>query len=150
MNTAPVQIKKETKEKKMMSRIIMVLAVMAMLALGAGAAFAQHNNGGYSGPGGQSGQGGYVGPGPNLVSVEQAKEMWDDSHVALRGYIVQSLGDEHYLFKDDTGTVNIEIDHDKWRGQKVEPNTLVEIQGEIDKDWGNTKIDVDYVQIVKP
>ena len=58
--------------------------------------------------------GGFSGPGPGLLTVEQAKGMSDDSYVAVKGSIVQQLGDEKYLFKDATGTITVEIDHDVW------------------------------------
>ena len=66
------------------------LALVAGLFLGAGQAMAKNSQGGgYSGPG-QAG--GYTGPGPEFVTVEQAKGMKDDAHVALKGYIIQRLG----------------------------------------------------------
>jgi len=93
--------------------------------------------------------GGFQGPGVGMTSVIQAKKMADDSHVALKGYIVRSLGGELYSFKDESGTINVEIDDDKWMGQVVNPKTLVEIQGEVEKDWGEIKIDVERINIAK-
>ena len=46
------------------------------------------------------------------------------------------------MFKDDTGTVNVEISEKRWGGQQVGPDELVEIQGEIDKDWTEFEIEV--------
>ena len=86
--------------------------------------------------------GGFTGPGPALSTVQQAKDMRDDSPVTLQGHIVQHLGDDHYLFKDNTGTINVEIDHKRWQGQNVGPNDLVEISGEVEKDWSELGIDV--------
>lgn len=94
-------------------------------------------------------QGGFQGPGIGVTSVAQAKKMPDDSHVALKGYIVRNLGGELYSFKDKSGTINVEIDHDKWMGQVVNPDTLVEIQGEVEKDWGEIKIDVERINVAK-
>ena len=91
--------------------------------------------------------GGFTGPGPAVVTVQQAKEMRDDSPVTLRGNIVQSLGDDNYLFRDSTGTITVDIDHKKWNGQQIGPEDTVEIQGEVDKDW--TSIEVDVERIIK-
>lgn len=88
------------------------------------------------------GMGGFQGPSISVSTVEQVKQMNDDQKVALRGYIIQSLGDEDYMFKDDTGTIQVEIDHKRWRGQVITPNDLVEIQGEVDKDWKSINVDV--------
>ena len=91
--------------------------------------------------------GGFTGPGPGLVTVAQAKSMADDAKVALKGYIIQSLGGEKYIFKDDSGTITVEIDDEDWMGLTVGPSDLVEIQGEVDKEW--TKVEIDVDRIVK-
>ena len=89
--------------------------------------------------------GGFRGPGPDLVTVKQALEMRDDTRVSLKGNIVKSLGDEAYTFKDATGTIEVEIDDDIWRGQMVKPEDVVVISGEMDKDWSHISIDVSSV-----
>lgn len=92
-----------------------------------------------------SANGGYYGPGPNITTVKQALDMKDDTPVALKGRIIRSLGKEKYLFQDETGTIPVEIDHDKWHGQHVTAEDTVEIQGEVDRDWKKTKIDVSRI-----
>lgn len=110
-------------------------ALALSLVLGASTALAKGPDGGYN-------RGGFTGPGPALSTVQQARDMRDDSPVTLQGHIVQHLGDDHYLFKDNTGTINVEIDHKRWQGQNVGPNDLVEISGEVEKDWSELGIDV--------
>ena len=110
-------------------------ALALSLTLGASAALAKGPAGGYTEGGG------YTGPGPALSTVSQAKEMRDDTPV------IRHLGDERYVFKDNTGTVNVEIDHKRWRGQSVGPNDLVEISGEVEKDW--TELEIDVKSVVK-
>ena len=88
---------------------------------------------------------GYKGPGPAIVTVEQAKSMRDDARVALKGYIIQSLGDKDYLFKDETGTITVEISPKRWQGLSIGPNDLVELHGKVDKDWSEVEIDVKQV-----
>ena len=73
----------------------------------------------------------------------------DDSYALLRGNITQHLGKDKYLFKDATGYIHVEIDQDRWGGQTVTPQDIVEIHGEIDKDWNSVEIDVDRIIIVK-
>ena len=70
--------------------------------------------------------GGFQGPGLAPSSVAEALKLNDDTPVVLIGQIEKSLGDEKYLFKD----------------------TIV-IQGEIDKDFFKTEIDVDSVALKK-
>lgn len=93
--------------------------------------------------------GGFSGPGPRLVSVEEAKTLRDDTNVTLQGYIIESLGDERYTFKDATGTIRIELEDDDWGGLKVNPQDKVEIQGEVDKGFGKLEIEVDRIRKVE-
>jgi uncharacterized protein (TIGR00156 family) len=92
-------------------------------------------------------QDGYRGPGPNAISVEAAKGMRDDTLVTVRGKLEQFLGDEKYLFTDDTGSIVVEIKNRLWRGISVDHNDTVEITGEIDKDF--TKVELEASSIKK-
>ena len=89
--------------------------------------------------------GGYTGPALSQITVKEAKKLSDDKPVVLVGKIEKGLGGEKYLFKDATDSVTIEIDDDKWRGLTVGPEDLIEIRGEVDKDFTSFKIDVDSV-----
>ena len=97
-------------------------------------------------------QGGFSGPthGINSVkSVLDAGMFSDDTPVMLTGYLVASLGGEVYTFKDNTGTMHVEIDHDKWFGLQATPTTKITIYGDIDKEFNHTKIDVDRVSLAQ-
>lgn len=91
-------------------------------------------------------RGGYTGPGPELVTVKQALDMWDDDWVTLKGRIVKSLGDDMYTFHDGSGSITVEIDDDVWQGLSVGPETVVVISGEIDKDWMHTEVEVSSIR----
>jgi uncharacterized protein (TIGR00156 family) len=110
------------------------------LALAAAPAFASN----------QPVAGGFTGPDAvQLVSVADAAKLADDSPVKLQGYIVKSLGDEKYEFRDNSGTITVEIDGDDWRGVHANPETKVELQGEVDKEWTKAEIDVNSVRVVQ-
>ena len=94
--------------------------------------------------------GGFNGPGPDLVTVKEALSMGDDARVSLKGNIVKNLGDEEYTFQDATGTIEVEIDDDIWRGRTVGPEDVVIISGEVDKDWRSTTIDVSSLSVASP
>lgn len=91
--------------------------------------------------------GGFQGPGLAPSSVAEALKLNDDTPVVLVGQIEKSLGDEKYLFKDASGSVTVEIDNEDWRGVTVTPKDTIVIQGEIDKDFFKTEIDVDSVAL---
>lgn len=117
------------------SLFTLALLTLTLACAGAGSALAAE---GYAPQ-----KAGFTGPGPDLVTVQQALTMGDDAIVSLRGNIAKSLGDEHYLFQDATGSIEVEIDDDDWRGQQVGPEDTVLITGEVDRGWSKITIDVD-------
>lgn len=88
---------------------------------------------------------GFTGPSVASSKVKDVKKMRDDTNVILVGKIEKSLGGEKYQFSDDTGTIVVEIDEEKWMGLEVGPTDTIEIYGEVDKDWGKVKVDVDRI-----
>lgn len=117
----------------------LALAVVLSASVMAGAALAQNQA-----------AGGFVGPDvSSVVTVEQVKNLRDDTYVTLQGNIIQSIGDEKYTFKDKTGTITVEIDNEDWNGATVSPEDMVEIKGEVDKGWTKLEIEVDSVKKVK-
>jgi uncharacterized protein (TIGR00156 family) len=132
-----------------------IAAMTAIVMMCSAPVFAANTNpaaaqgGGFNGPGSTPAQtGGFTGPGGGNTTVENAKSMRDDAWVTLRGNIVERLSDDVYTFKDASGTINVDIDHKRWNGVSVGPQDLVEIQGEVDKDWNSVEIDVKQVSKV--
>ena len=127
-----------------MKKLAAMVAVMALCSAPVLAA----QQGGFSGPTTtttQSQNGGFVVPNGSSTTVESAKSLRDDTWVTLRGNIVERISDDLYVFKDATGTVNVDIDHKRWNGVTVTPQDVVEIQGEVDKDWNSVEIDVKQI-----
>ncbi len=122
-----------------MKKLAAIVAVMALCSTPVLAA----QQGGFSGPSATQTQGGgFVGPNGSSTTVESAK--------SLRGNIVERISDDLYVFKDATGTINVDIDHKRWNGLTVTPQDTVEIQGEVDKDWNSVEIDVKQIRKVNP
>ena len=92
----------------------------------------------------------FKGPGVNNVAstVAQAKDANDNDHVVLEGFVINKIRDNKYTFRDNTGEITVEIDHDVFRGKEVKPETKVQIKGEVDKDWNKVSIDVDTIEIL--
>ena len=130
-----------------MKKFAAVIAVMALCSTPVMAA----EQGGFSGPSTtQSQAGGFQGPNGSVTTVESAKSLRDDNWVTLRGNIVERISDDLYVFKDASGTINVDIDHKRWNGVTVTPKDTVEIQGEVDKDWNSVEIDVKQIRKVNP
>lgn len=89
----------------------------------------------------------YTGPKEqNKVSVAQLKDVADDQWVTLEGKLVKHLGGENYLFRDDSGEV--EVDGDVWRGTEVGPDDLIRVRGEVDHSWNKTEVEVEHLEKV--
>lgn len=130
-----------------MKKLAVITAVMALACAPAFAA----NQGGFSGPSSTTTQsGGFVGPSGTVTTAANAKTMRDDTWVTLRGNITERISYDLYIFKDASGTVNVDIDHKHWNGQTISPQDLVEIQGEVDKDWNSVEVDVKQIRKVNP
>ena len=128
-----------------MKKFAAVIAVMALCSAPVMAA----EQGGFSGPSAtQSQAGGFQGPNGSVTTVESAKSLRDDTWVTLRGNIVERISDDLYVFKDASGTINVDID--TARCISVAPKDTVEIQGEVDKDWNSVEIDVKQIRKVNP
>jgi uncharacterized protein (TIGR00156 family) len=85
-----------------------------------------------------------------IVTVQQVKEMRDDTPVVVVGQITQRAGsdDEEFIFQDATGSIIVEIDDEDWRGQTVKPTDTVKLRGEVDRGLFKRQIDVDFVEII--
>lgn len=86
---------------------------------------------------------GYMGPASEgIITVEEIKNLDDGSNIILVGMIVQSLGDDKYMFKDNTGTIMVEIDEEEWNGNTYSAEESIQIFGEVDHESEGTKVDV--------
>ncbi|CAM3947383.1 YgiW/YdeI family stress tolerance OB fold protein [Xenorhabdus thuongxuanensis] len=126
--------------KKTLSAIILSLLSSGALAQQGG--FVSPDGAGYS-------QGGFKGPTFDLTNVVKAKSLHDDSWVVLEGNIVKQVGHELYEFKDNSGSVYVDIDDKIWLGQTVTPTDKVRIEGEVDRDWTSIEIDAKTIRVVK-
>jgi len=83
-----------------------------------------------------------------LSKVSAVQNMPDDSMVYIQGYIIQNLGDEMYVFQDDTGTMNIEIDDDLMAENTASPTTVVWIAAEVNKEGDITSLEAEEIQFM--
>ena len=81
-----------------------------------------------------------------VESVLNASAVIEDTPILLTGYLVEPLGKEVYVFKDDTGTLNVKIDGDKMPSSQVKPNDKVTLKGEVNKE-DNYIIYVDSITV---
>ena len=127
-------------------RYILSLLLVACLAMPAYAAF---KGGSEAGKGG-----GFSGPvsGAMADTVAAAKSLADDSRVVLTGHIVSQLAGskDEYMFKDDTGEIQVEISPRVFKGNDITPDDKVRISGKIDKEMGrDIEVDVKVLEKIQ-
>lgn len=120
-----------------MNRLIVILLLVSLFT---------HARGGYIGPGVK-----YALSENTTTTVAEVKQMLDGSVVSLTGYVIKALGHEMYLFKtnESNDTLELEIEFEEWKDITADETTLLIIVGEVDSDWGNTYIEVDYLTRAK-
>lgn len=93
--------------------------------------------------------GGFNGSNNAVTTIEAAKNAYDDTPVAITGYIVkQSNYDrDEFTFKDLAGnTIDIDVEDEAWNGQNVTAKDKITIHGKVDKEAFGTQIDVYNIQ----
>ena len=85
------------------------------------------------------------------ITVNEAKNLPNNSWVILAGNIVNSLGKEKYTFRDsaassEAGEIAVEIDKKTWRGLSVGVSDRVEIHGKLEIKRGQFSIEVEAIR----
>ena len=88
---------------------------------------------------------------PTVTTVKSVlKNGKDDQWVVLEGKIVKRIKDDDYRFQDSTGTIEVEIDDDVFKGQIVNPSTLIRIEGEVDTEMmSDNKVEVERLYVIR-
>jgi uncharacterized protein (TIGR00156 family) len=69
---------------------------------------------------------------PLLTNAQQVSSSEDDRAVLIRGQIVRQTSGDHYIVKDGTRDVLVEIKDRVRAGRHLVPGTQVEIYGEVE------------------
>ena len=91
----------------------------------------------------------FVSDSTSVQNVAAVKQMKDNSWFTLEGHIVKQIRKERYLFRDQSGEVEVEIDDEKWKGRKVDPGTKIRISGEVEKGFlSSMEVEVKRIELV--
>jgi uncharacterized protein (TIGR00156 family) len=80
------------------------------------------------------------------TSIAEALKRPDDSYVTVEGNIVKKISSDKYLFKDASGSMTVEIDNEKWGNLDVSEKDILELSGEIEREFNSVHLDVDTVK----
>lgn len=92
--------------------------------------------------------------GPQAAVQQQIKAILDNpkdnQSVRLTGYLTEKLSHEKYWFSDGTDQIRVEIEPEDFPAGEFDENDLIEIHGEVEKDFlESPEIDVEYITIKK-
>jgi uncharacterized protein (TIGR00156 family) len=94
----------------------------------------------------------YLGPGATseVTTVLAANNAADDTPATLEGRLVRKLSHDEYEFRDDTGSMRVEIDDDVLSmGRAIDASTKLRLIGEVDRSMVAVEIDVKRIEIVE-
>jgi uncharacterized protein (TIGR00156 family) len=83
-----------------------------------------------------------------VTHVADASNMAEDTIIYVQGNLTQNLGDEMYIFTDDSGNITVEIDDDLMQGKTFTPNMAVIITASIDKEGNVTSLDAEEIEFM--
>lgn len=99
----------------------------------------------------------YLGPKESKVRTENVAWVLDhasfleeqDAKVFLTGYIIRQVSKEKYLFRDESGSIRIEIDEEDLPSDPFDDKTKVKILGELETQFMDSpEVDVESITIV--
>lgn len=88
-------------------------------------------------------------PTPANISIGEALAVPDDSKVVVTGQVVQQIDSEHYLLRDNTGSITAHIEEDMLGKVKVAPDARLRIGGTVDQDHKPPLLEAKTVQLVQ-
>jgi len=83
------------------------------------------------------------------TTVAGLSQKKDDDKVVLVGHLVQQTASERYLFKDETGLIEVEIEAEDLQGISIPVTGKVKIFGELDIENGKKRIEVDHLELLE-
>lgn len=96
----------------------------------------------------------FIGPGAEkTITTAQSvlNNPVEEKQVSLCGRLAKKVGDEKYLFQDDSGGIRVEVDDDEFLRlpHHVTPDMKIEVHGEIETAYlKSPEVDVEVIRIL--
>lgn len=84
---------------------------------------------------------------PASLTVSEVLAAPDDARVQFQAELVQQIDGEHFLLRDESGEVTVEIDNDLRGAVQLQPGVQVRVSGEVDRDAEMVSVDVETLQV---
>lgn len=92
----------------------------------------------------------YTGPVANLTTVAEGLEKvgsFNDIDVVLEGKLIKQINKKTFLFEDETGTINVELERRIRLPKDIDENTKVRIYGELE-GGSNPEVEADFIKLI--
>ncbi|QPB79255.1 NirD/YgiW/YdeI family stress tolerance protein [Proteus sp. GOKU] len=96
----------------------------------------------------QANSGGFVSQSTSVTSISNVDNLPNNSTIIIEGFIVRNINHNVYEFKDDSGSIRVKIDNDKWNGLNVSSDTKIRIEGRVDNHLVQDEINVGRISLV--
>ena len=85
------------------------------------------------------------------LTVEASHQARVGTYAIVTGQIVNRLREDYYTFRDATGTIRVEIAPEVWNGQRVDPESTVQLFVEVDRTRsGRRYLWVESLTVIAP
>lgn len=81
-----------------------------------------------------------------IMTVEFAKTLHDGATISLRGNLIEHIGEDRYVFRDKSGSIEMIIPTAVFDGREVKPDQMLSINGSLDKKMTPPIVRVDLLQ----
>ncbi len=68
-----------------------------------------------------------------MMTVKFVKTMHNDASVTVRGNLIEQKGQDHYLFRDKSDTIDVVIPKAVFKDREVKPDQIIIISGTLSK-----------------
>jgi uncharacterized protein (TIGR00156 family) len=77
--------------------------------------------------------------------VVDVRRMPDNRWVVMRGRMQRHIDGNRYLFRDNTGSITVTIDNNRWRNSNARFNDYIEVSGKVDREGNIRTVNVQKI-----
>ncbi|MBU9817544.1 NirD/YgiW/YdeI family stress tolerance protein [Rahnella sp. C60] len=79
----------------------------------------------------------------NVANIQKTQSL---NWVTIEGYLIKKTGEDTYIFRDKTGTMNVFIKKSAWEGQEITPADLVSLSGRTEKKGHEIVLNAEHLR----
>ena len=79
-------------------------------------------------------------------NVARIKKTQSLNWVTVEGYLIKKTGEDSYIFRDQTGTMDVHIKQSAWNGQEITPADIVSLSGRTEKKGNDIVLNAEQLR----